>query len=139
MRKGTGSSFTTGVASAKASVAESRSIVAIRFMESGENLMLRDRWRNPRDEFLHAVHVFHRQPEEAAGLAEVVDGDDARVTESRKGTRFPREVFGQARIVIEAEIGRINMKFIGKDDLMRNKAAPGRPKDRIDLEELGKL
>jgi predicted nucleotidyltransferase len=40
---------------------------------------------------------------------------------------------------IEVEIGRINMKFIGKDDLMRNQAASGRPKDRIDLEELGKL
>ena len=31
------------------------------------------------------------------------------------------------------------MKFISKEDLMRNKAASGRPKDRIDLEELGKL
>jgi hypothetical protein len=31
------------------------------------------------------------------------------------------------------------MKFIGKEDLMRNKEASGRPKDRIDLEELGKL
>ena len=40
---------------------------------------------------------------------------------------------------IEVEIGRIKMKFISKDDLMRNKAASGRPKDRIDLEELGKL
>lgn len=40
---------------------------------------------------------------------------------------------------IEVEIGRINMKFISKEDLMRNKAASGRPKDRIDLEELGKL
>ena len=46
------------------------------------------------------------------------------------------ECFGRK---IEVEIGRINMKFIGKDDLMRNKAASGRPKDRIDLEELGKL
>jgi predicted nucleotidyltransferase len=40
---------------------------------------------------------------------------------------------------IEVEIGQINMKFIGKDDLIRNKAASGRPKDRIDLEELEKL
>lgn len=40
---------------------------------------------------------------------------------------------------IEIEIGRINMKFISKDDLMRNKAASGRPKDQIDLEALGKL
>jgi hypothetical protein len=41
--------------------------------------------------------------------------------------------------LLEAEIGQINMKFIGKDDLIRNKAASGRPKDRIDLEELEKL
>lgn len=46
------------------------------------------------------------------------------------------ECFGRK---IEVEIGQINMKFIGKDDLIRNKAASGRPKDRIDLEELEKL
>jgi predicted nucleotidyltransferase len=40
---------------------------------------------------------------------------------------------------IEVEIGGMAVKFIGKDDLILNKAASGRPKDRIDLEELGKL
>lgn len=39
---------------------------------------------------------------------------------------------------VEARIGSFSMKFIGKDDLMR-KAASGRAKDLIDLEELGKL
>lgn len=40
---------------------------------------------------------------------------------------------------VEAMIGGHLIKFIGKDDLIRNKAASGRTKDRIDLEELGKL
>ena len=40
---------------------------------------------------------------------------------------------------VEIEIGGRIVKFIGKDDLIRNKAASGRPKDRIDLEELKKL
>ena len=40
---------------------------------------------------------------------------------------------------IEVEISKIPMKFIAKNDLLRNKAASGRPKDRIDLEELEKL
>ncbi len=40
---------------------------------------------------------------------------------------------------VEAMIGGRLIKFIGKDDLIRNKAASGRTKDRIDLEELGKL
>jgi predicted nucleotidyltransferase len=40
---------------------------------------------------------------------------------------------------IEATIGRMNVKFIGKEDLIMNKAASGRSKDRIDLEELKKL
>jgi predicted nucleotidyltransferase len=40
---------------------------------------------------------------------------------------------------IEVEADGLRMKFIGKDDLIRNKAASGRPKDRIDVEELGKL
>jgi len=30
------------------------------------------------------------------------------------------------------------LKFIGKSDLIRNKAASGRPKDQIDLAELEK-
>jgi predicted nucleotidyltransferase len=40
---------------------------------------------------------------------------------------------------VEVEISGMKVKFIGKDDLIRNKAATGRPKDRIDLEELEKL
>lgn len=40
---------------------------------------------------------------------------------------------------VEVAIEGMNVKFIGKDDLIRNKAASGRPKDRIDVEELGKL
>lgn len=40
---------------------------------------------------------------------------------------------------VEVETDGLRMKFIGKEDLIRNKVASGRPKDRIDLEELGKL
>lgn len=40
---------------------------------------------------------------------------------------------------VEALIGGHIVKIIGKDDLIRNKAASARPKDRIDLEELKKL
>ena len=40
---------------------------------------------------------------------------------------------------VEVEINGMQVKFIGKDDLIRNKAASGRPKDRLDLEELTKL
>jgi hypothetical protein len=41
--------------------------------------------------------------------------------------------------LLEAEISQVKVKFISKQDLMRNKAAAGRAKDRIDLEELKKL
>ena len=40
---------------------------------------------------------------------------------------------------VDMVIGGVSVKFIGKDDLIRNKAASGRPKDRIDVEELKKL
>lgn len=40
---------------------------------------------------------------------------------------------------IEVNIQGMNVKFIGKDDLIRNKTASGRPKDRIDVEQLGKI
>ena len=40
---------------------------------------------------------------------------------------------------VEALLGGVPVRFIGKEDLIRNKAASGRPKDRIDLEELQKL
>ena len=39
---------------------------------------------------------------------------------------------------VEIEYGNLLLKLIGKDDLIRNKAATGRPKDRIDLGELEK-
>ena len=39
---------------------------------------------------------------------------------------------------VEIQYEHLLLKFIGKDDLMRNKAASGRPKDRIDLGELEK-
>jgi len=37
---------------------------------------------------------------------------------------------------VEEEIDGINLKFIGKEDLLINKRASGRPKDEIDLLEL---
>ncbi len=40
---------------------------------------------------------------------------------------------------VELLLSDVAVKFIGKEDLMKNKAASGRPKDRIDLEELEKL
>ena len=51
------------------------------------------------------------------------------------GVHF-HECFGRK---LNIEISGINVKFIGKEDLILNKAASGRPKDRIDLEELRKL
>ena len=39
---------------------------------------------------------------------------------------------------VEIRYENLLLKFIGKDDLIRNKAASGRPKDRIDLGELEK-
>ena len=40
---------------------------------------------------------------------------------------------------VEIQIGDLKVSFIGKDDLIRNKAASGRPKDLIDLAELERL
>ncbi len=40
---------------------------------------------------------------------------------------------------VEATISQAKVNFISKQDLMLNKAATGRAKDRIDLEELKKL
>jgi hypothetical protein len=37
---------------------------------------------------------------------------------------------------IEMEHEGLALRFIGKDDLILNKAASGRPKDRLDIEEL---
>jgi predicted nucleotidyltransferase len=42
------------------------------------------------------------------------------------------------RIEIEIESDGLVLKVIGKNDLIRNKAASGRPKDQIDLSELQK-
>lgn len=45
--------------------------------------------------------------------------------------------FAEARQrVVTAKYGRANAKFIGRDDLLRNKRATNRGKDRADLEEL---
>jgi predicted nucleotidyltransferase len=40
---------------------------------------------------------------------------------------------------LEVDLGGFRLKFIGKSDLLINKAASGRPKDLIDLEALKKL
>lgn len=40
---------------------------------------------------------------------------------------------------IEVDIGGLTTKFINRSELIRNKLASARPKDRIDVEELGKL
>ena len=40
---------------------------------------------------------------------------------------------------VDIVIGGVSVKFFGKADLIRNKAASGRPKDLIDVEELEKL
>lgn len=40
---------------------------------------------------------------------------------------------------IELEDDGLKLKFIGKNDLLLNKSASGRPKDLIDLEQLKKL
>lgn len=40
---------------------------------------------------------------------------------------------------VELEIDGLTLKVIGMDELLKNKAASGRAKDRIDLEELRKL
>jgi predicted nucleotidyltransferase len=39
---------------------------------------------------------------------------------------------------VDVAVGGLTVKFIGKDDLIRNKTASARPKDRIDVEELEK-
>jgi hypothetical protein len=39
---------------------------------------------------------------------------------------------------VEGEIDGLPVNVIGRDALLRNKASTGRPKDRIDLEELQK-
>jgi hypothetical protein len=51
------------------------------------------------------------------------------------GVRF-NECFARR---VEVPVRGMTVKFIGKDDLIRNKSASGRPKDLIDLEELKKL
>lgn len=40
---------------------------------------------------------------------------------------------------LEVEVDGLRLKFIGKDELLRNKAASGRAKDLIDLEELKRI
>jgi len=78
-----------------------------------------------REDFLKVDHVVEigREPRKI----QVLTGID--------GVEFEECV----RRKVETMIGGRVVKFIGKDDLMRNKAASGRPKDRLDLEELRKL
>lgn len=78
-----------------------------------------------REDFLKEDHVVEigREPRKI----QVLTGID--------GVEFEECV----RRKVETMIGGRVVKFIGKDDLMRNKAASGRPKDRLDLEELRKL
>jgi hypothetical protein len=45
-----------------------------------------------------AVDELHHQEEELAGLAEVVDADDARVVQHRQRPRFAFEAFGERRV-----------------------------------------
>jgi predicted nucleotidyltransferase len=51
------------------------------------------------------------------------------------GVHF-NECFAQR---LEVAVDGLTVKFISKDDLICNKVASGRPKDRIDAEELSKL
>ena len=68
---------------------------------------------------MHSPHI--------AGVREKTGFDRLPATKAAQGS------------VHHADLIRGLQKFIGKDDLIRNKEASGRPKDRIDLEELRKL
>ena len=50
-----------------------------------------------------ALDVSHRDPGDALVLAEVVDGADPRVIESRRGLGLPQEPL--ARVLVDAESG----------------------------------
>ncbi|MES2474601.1 MAG: nucleotidyltransferase [Verrucomicrobiota bacterium] len=78
-----------------------------------------------REDFLKEDHVVEigREPRKIQVLTGI-DGVSFRDCVGRK---------------VELLLGGVSVKFIGKADLMANKAASGRPKDRIDLEELEKL
>lgn len=78
-----------------------------------------------REDFLEEDHVVEigREPRKI----QVLTGID--------GVHFDECAARKVEIVISG----VPVKFIGKDDLIRNKAASGRLKDRIDVEELGKL
>ncbi len=77
-----------------------------------------------REDFLKKDHVVEigREPRKI----QVLTGID--------GVRFD-ECLPQ---MVEIQVGGRVVKFIGKNDLMRNKAASGRAKDLIDLDELKK-
>ena len=47
-----------------------------------------------------------------------------------------QEDFSRCDYVVETELSGMTLKFLGKDDLIANKGASGRPKDKIDLLEL---
>jgi len=48
---------------------------------------------------VHAIDEFHEEVEEAAGLAEVVDGDNVGVVEGGEGAGFASEAFGELGVV----------------------------------------
>jgi predicted nucleotidyltransferase len=78
-----------------------------------------------REDFLKKDHVVEigREPRKI----QILTGID--------GVEFEKCLRGK----VEIEINGKMVKFIGKDDLLINKAASGRAKDLIDLDELKKL
>ena len=47
---------------------------------------------------IHAVHEFHEQKIEPAGLAEVVNRDNVRVVQRRERLRLAGKAFGEFRV-----------------------------------------
>lgn len=78
-----------------------------------------------KEDFLKEDHVVEigREPRKIQVLTGI---DGVTFEECRKG-------------MVETEISGRMVKFIGKEDLIRNKAASGRAKDLIDVGELNKL
>lgn len=78
-----------------------------------------------KEDFLKEDHVVEigREPRKIQILTGI---DGVTFEECRKGT-------------VETEINGRRIKYIGKEDLIRNKAASGRAKDLIDVGELNKL
>ena len=88
-----------------------------------------DRARAPLIAYLPSDDVYY--PEHLQSLVECLDRNPGAVA-AFSGVRhhFNKPVAGQ--------IDGLLVQFIGLDDLLRNKTASNRPKDRIDLEALRK-